>query len=80
MSLKGGARFPHRALALPRSNQPDGDIGLHLIARVHFDSAVSAKQRSTSATLHACAMQPRGVNGASASNTSLIDPTQPSFR
>ena len=33
-----------------------------------------ADARSTSATLHACATQPRGVNGGSASKTSLIVP------
>ena len=38
------------------------------------------QHRSTSATLQACAMHPRGVCGASASNTSLIDPTQAWFR
>ena len=32
------------------------------------------QHRSTSATLHACAMQPRGVNGGSASKISLMDP------
>ena len=35
---------------------------------------VFTRQRRTSVTPHACAMQPRGVKGASASNTSLIDP------
>src|SRR4051812_7436435 len=35
---------------------------------------------STSATLHACATQPRGTYGASASKISLIDPTHPSLR
>ena len=41
---------------------------------------VFIQQRSTSATLHACATQPRGVNGASASKTSLIEPRQASPR
>ena len=36
-------------------------------------AAVFTQQRSTSATLHACATQPRGVNGGSASKISLID-------
>ena len=36
--------------------------------------------RSTSATLHAWAMQPRGVYGASASKISLIEPTHASLR
>jgi glyoxylase-like metal-dependent hydrolase (beta-lactamase superfamily II) len=35
---------------------------------------VRTQQRSTSATLHACAMQPLAVNGDSASKISLIDP------
>ena len=35
--------------------------------------AVLTQQRSTSATLHACATQPRGVYGGSASKISLID-------
>jgi hypothetical protein len=39
----------------------------------------SASSRSTSATLQACAMHPRGRYGGSASNISLIDPTQASF-
>ena len=38
----------------------------------------SREQRSTSATLQAWAMHPRGVYGASASKTSLIDPTHAS--
>src|SRR5262249_2472214 len=37
------------------------------------------QQRSTSATLHACAMHPRGRNGGSAAKTSLIDPTHASL-
>ena len=36
--------------------------------------------RSTSATLHACAMQPRGVYGGSASKISLTEPTPASLR
>ena len=39
-----------------------------------------AKHRRTSATLHACAIQPRGVCGSSASKISLIDPTQASIQ
>ena len=38
-----------------------------------------SQQRSTSATLQACATQPRGRNGASASKISLIDPTHASL-
>ena len=38
--------------------------------------AVFTQQRSTSATLHACATQPRDICGDSASNTSLIEPMQ----
>ena len=37
------------------------------------------RQRRTSATLHACATQPRGTYGGSASKISAIDPTQASF-
>ncbi len=39
-------------------------------------AAVLTQHRSASATLHAWAMQPLGVNGASASKISLIEPTQ----
>ena len=42
-------------------------------------SAVFSRQRSTSATLHACAMQPRGVYGGSASKISLIEPMHASL-
>ena len=42
--------------------------------------AVLTQQRSTSATLQAWAMQPRGVYGASASKTSLIEPMHASSR
>ena len=45
-----------------------------------FYPAVLTQQRSTSATLHAWAMQPRGVNGASASKISLIEPMHASPR
>ena len=38
--------------------------------------SVRTSPRSTSATLQACATQPRGVNGASASKISLIEPMQ----
>ena len=41
---------------------------------------VLSSTRRTSATLQACATQPRGTYGASASKISLIDPTQASFR
>ena len=37
-------------------------------------SDVFHQARRTSATLHACATQPRGVNGGSASKISLIVP------
>ena len=40
--------------------------------------AVFTSDRSTSATLHAWATQPRGVYGGSASKISLIDPTHAS--
>src|SRR4029077_9781522 len=43
-------------------------------------TAVFSKQRSTSATLQAWAMQPRGVNGGSTSKTSLIEPMPASAR
>src|SRR3984893_18253921 len=43
-------------------------------------TAVFSRQRSTSATLQAWAMQPRGVNGGSASKTSLIEPMPASAR
>ena len=53
-------------------------ITLQTLARRH--ASVLSQARSTSATLHAWAMQPRGVNGASASKISLIEPTQASPR
>src|SRR5262249_15003559 len=40
--------------------------------------AIFTSARNTSATLHACAMHPRGVNGGVASKISLIDPTHAS--
>src|SRR3954466_4305903 len=59
-------------------------LSLLLVSMVIFSLVVSGfsrtfsasftQTRNTSATLHACAMQPRGVKGVSASNTSLIDP------
>src|SRR5262245_30991133 len=52
----------------------------HVPLAPESEPAVLAHVRSTSATLHDCAMQPRGVNGSMASNTSLIDPTHASFR
>jgi hypothetical protein len=42
--------------------------------------AVLTQLRRTSATLHAWAMQPRGVNGASASKISLMEPIPASVR
>src|SRR6185503_12069410 len=42
--------------------------------------AVFTQQRRASATLHACAMQPRGVNGGSASKISAIVPSPKSPR
>ena len=42
--------------------------------------AVLRRQRSTSATLQACATQPRGVKGGSASKISLIEPIAASPR
>ena len=41
-----------------------------------YTGAVFTQHRNASATLHACAMQPRGVYGSSASKISLIEPTQ----
>src|SRR4029434_323960 len=41
---------------------------------------VFTQHRSTSATLQACATQPRGVNGPSASKISLMEPIQASLR
>ena len=49
----------------------------------HWDSAVASVRshaRSTSATVHACAMQPRGVYGSSASKISLSVPMPASLR
>src|SRR5262249_35796359 len=54
--------------------------GLLVDGRGCYGGAVLAHARSTSATLQACAMQPRGVNGGSASKTSLIDPMHASAR
>ena len=45
-----------------------------------WEDAVFSRHRSTSATLHAWATQPRGVYGASASKISLTDPTQAASR
>ena len=44
------------------------------------NSAVRTSARSSSATLQACAMQPRGVNGCSASKISLTEPMHASSR
>jgi hypothetical protein len=41
---------------------------------------VLTQLRRTSATLHAWAMQPRGINGASASKISLMEPIPASIR
>src|SRR5438270_8093685 len=43
-------------------------------------SKVFTQARKTSATLQAWAMQPRGVNGGSASKISAIEPIQPSSK
>src|SRR6185503_5393393 len=48
--------------------------------RFSSNSAVFTQHRSTSATLHAWAMQPRGVKGGSASKISLIEPTHASSK
>jgi hypothetical protein len=58
-----------------RFNRRDTGRNFHSCA-----TAVFSKQRSTSATLQAWAMQPRGVNGGSASKTSLIEPRPASAR
>src|ERR1022692_1442480 len=49
-------------------------------ARCHEPGAVFTQQRSTSATLHAWAMHPRGIYGASASKISPIVPIHASSR
>ena len=49
-------------------------------SRFRDTDCVFSRTRSTSATLHACAMQPRGMYGASASKISLIEPTHASSR
>ena len=56
------------AFKLP-PGKPPVDVMLTIIAVV-----------AASATLQACAMQPRGTNGDSASKTSLIEPRQASPR
>ena len=63
-------------LQQPSPELPEGEGARQATAAPvpHFTSI-----RSTSATLHACAMQPRGVNGGSASKISLIEPTQASL-
>jgi len=55
----------HTAIAPPATSgsAPDG-----------ADAPVRIQARSTSATLQACATQPRDVNGGSASKISLIEP------
>ena len=45
-----------------------------------LSSATKSQTRNTSATLHACAIQPCGWCGASASAISLIEPTHPSAK
>src|SRR5712675_464429 len=59
-----------------------GRDSLALVARYERSAGASAasvlvltQHRSTSATLQACATQPRGVNGSSASKISLMEPT-----
>ena len=42
---------------------------------MNLQGSVRSQARSTSATDHACAMQPLGVNGSSASKISLNVPT-----
>jgi 6-phosphogluconate dehydrogenase len=49
-------------------------------SRVAAGAVSPTRWRSTSATLHACAMQPRGSYGGSASKISAIDPTPKSSR
>ena len=56
------------------------DDTLMRIFHVEPAHAVLTQHRSTSATLQAWAMQPRGVNGGSASKISLIEPTPASSR
>ena len=63
-----------------------GRDSLALAARYERSAGVSAasvlvltQHRSTSATLQACAAQPRGVNGSSASKISLMEPIQASL-
>ena len=59
-----------------------GSDSLALAARYERSAAsvlVLAQHRSTSATLQACATQPRGVNGSSASKISLMEPIQASL-
>ena len=62
-------------MTLARKSQMQGFPGR--LAQTH--SSVATQHLSTSATLHAWAMQPRGVYGGSASKISLIDPTQASL-
>ncbi len=57
-------------------------VGAHLVCHSsivspgdRLDAAVAFQLRSTSATLHACAIQPRAVCGARASKISEIEPT-----
>ena len=51
-----------------------------IVAALSTHRAVFTRTRSTSATLQACATQPRGVNGGSASKISLIVPIAASPR
>jgi hypothetical protein len=58
-------------------------LAAHYAGSVGFCVAcglVFTQHRSTSATLQACATQPRGVNGSAASNISLMEPIQASLR
>src|SRR5262245_4372376 len=48
--------------------------------RREFVESIRSLQRRISATLHACAIQPRGLNGGSASKISLIVPAPSSER
>jgi hypothetical protein len=60
-----------------QDSRPEGllsDPGWELCVQQEVHAAVLTQQRRTSATLHACEIQPRGVNGGSASKTSLMEP------
>ena len=57
-----------------------GPIESHDLSGASDGGLVRTQERSTSATLHAWATQPRGVYGSTASKTSLIEPMQASSR